>query len=544
MPRPDEIADGTLPSLARRARRGLVALALLVVAAGWCAGLASAHAELIRSSPFNGQLLESSPAEILLEFTEAVDPIVPGIRLVDGQGREMDIADVDQDRGGSTMRALVTDELADGTYVVAWQVVSADSHRIRGAFTFSVGEATATAPGLVDGLFDEQPDGTSDALLLGIGRFLGFAGIGVFVGLLGVASVLAAAVVTSLRGQIVLAGALGSATIGTVVMMATQAHLIGGSPLAWVDVIDTQSGRWWAARFLVLAALALVLVAWPHLGRARTAVVAAVGVGAMAVIAAGGHGVSGDSPTAGLVATILHLLAMSTWLGALSLIVLERRGERLAMAARVSPWALGSVVVLAVTGSINAWRQLDGLGSLTDSAYGRWLVVKLALVAVVVALAALNRWTVRRNAPSGDVVIGRSVSVELVGMALVLAATAGLVNSSPPQSAAEIASGSAVVGERIAQIELDPAVTGGTEMHVYITSPSGALDRAAEIAVSAELASAGIGPLDLETQPAGANHNIGTNVDLPIAGDWTFVVKARFGEFEQVTFTMQIPVTD
>ena len=39
-------------------------------------------------------------------------------------------------------------------YVVAWQAVSADSHRIRGSFTFSVGVPSAVTPGVVDGLFD------------------------------------------------------------------------------------------------------------------------------------------------------------------------------------------------------------------------------------------------------------------------------------------------------------------------------------------------------------------------------------------------------
>ena len=55
------------------------------------------------------------------------------------------------------------------------------------------------------------------------------------------------------------------------------------------------------------------------------------------------------------------------------------------------PWALGAVVALAVTGSANAWRQLGSLDGLTDSAYGRWLVIKLLLVAAVVGVAFFSR---------------------------------------------------------------------------------------------------------------------------------------------------------
>jgi copper transport protein len=101
-----------------------------------------------------------------------------------------------------------------------------------------------------------------------------------------------------------------------------------------------------------------------------------------------------------------------------------------------------------------------------------------------------------------------------------------------------------VVGERIVQVELDPAVTGGTEMHVYLSSPGGGLDRADEITVEATLPAADLGPLDVEVVPAGPNHVIGPAVDLPVAGLWTFEVTARFGEFDQVIFTVQIPVTD
>ncbi len=558
---------------ARVSRRGRIVVALLAIAAfgGWCAGIVSAHAELVRSTPANGDVLDATPPEILLEFSESVDPIDPAIRLVDAQGAAVAIDAADQDLGTTSLRARIPDALDDGTYVVAWQAVSADSHRIRGAFTFSIGAATSTAPGLVDGLFDAEADGAGDAFGLGVGRFLSYGGIAVFVGLLGVGSIIAPSIVER-RGRWVLLGALVAATVGTVVMIGAQAHLISGSVTAFADVIDTTSGRWWFLRLVAIAVLSIVMLLWSRArSRARSAarvVVPLIGVATLAIVAAGGHGISGDAVAVGFPATLVHLVAMAVWIGGLTLIALAPRGVRLATAGRVSPWALAAVVALAVSGTANAWRQLDGLASLTDSAYGRWLVVKVALVIAVIAVAAISRLAVRGrfdrrptadesrgdspgdttpSAHAGDTgvtIVGRSVVVELVGMALILVATAGLVNTPPPLAAADLASASAVVGDRIAQIELDPAVTGGTEMHVYVTSPSGGLDRADEITVTAELTEAGIGPLELATLPAGPNHVIGADVDLPIAGDWTFVVRARYGDFEQVTFTMVLPVSD
>ena len=198
---------------------------------------------------------------------------------------------------------------------------------------------------------------------------------------------------------------------------------------------------------------------------------------------------------------------------------------------------------MAASGAANAWRQLGSLDGLTDSSYGRWLVIKLVLVVVVVGVAGFSRRIVHTRGDEATGLVRRSVGFEIAGIALILGATAGLVNSPPPIEVPEIVSASAVVGERVAQVELEPAVTGGTELHVYITSPSGALDRADEISVTAELPEADIPAFDVETFPAGVNHVVGSAVNLPVAGLWTFEVSARYGEFDEVVFTVQIPVS-
>ena len=118
------------PSMGRRTTA--FAIAIAVVAVGLLVGgrTASAHAELLSSFPGNQELLVESPAEIALQFTEGVDPIEPGIRLVDAAGNDVEIGAVSQAAGSERMRAEVPTTLDDGTYVVAWQAVSADSHRV------------------------------------------------------------------------------------------------------------------------------------------------------------------------------------------------------------------------------------------------------------------------------------------------------------------------------------------------------------------------------------------------------------------------------
>jgi copper transport protein len=520
---------------------------VLVLAFGLGAGTAFAHAELLSSSPANQELLTESPSEIVLQFTESVDPIEPGIRLIASDGEDVELGPVDQSIGTDRMRAAVPAALADGTYVVAWQGVSADSHRVRGSFTFSVGVPTAVAPGVVDGLFDSSTESSADSVLLGIGRFVSYAGIGLLVGGLVLAVALTPSALASRRVGGLLLVATEVALVGTVWMIASQANLIGGAFWAWGSVADTQSGQWWFARLVVIVLFSTLIPLRSRLAiRGGIVVAAALGLGLLGVVAAGGHAISGDDVVIGFLATIVHLAAMSVWLGGLAVVLIVPAPDGFwATASRFSPWALGSVAALAVTGGVNAWRQVGSLSGLTDSSYGRWLVIKLVLVALVLAAAAFSRRTVRLRGSDASSLLRRSVGVELAGIALILGATAGLVNSPPPpQDTAEIASASAVVGERVAQVELDPAVTGGTDLHVYITSPSGALDRADEISVTAALPADDVPAFDIETFPAGPNHVVGSNVNLPVAGLWTFEVTARYGEFDQVVFVVQLPVTD
>ncbi len=557
-------------------RRWLVAVAAVVgaiVTLGVASGTAFAHAELTSSTPANQAILAETPPEILLTFSEDIDPVGGSIRLVDATGNPVPLGPIDQSLGDDTLRAPVPATIADGTYVVGWQAISADSHKIRGAFTFSVGAATPTAPGVIDEIFDAGGTAQSDSLLLGAGRFLSYAGIGVLLGGLFLAAMLVPELIGERRiGRLLVAAAL-TAVVGTAVMFVAQAHLISGSYFTWGEVVQIESGQWWLARLAAIGLFALFIPARSFLastpGRVELALASLVVCG---VVAAGGHAVAGDIVVVGFVSTVFHVAAMSIWVGGLALLAFGvPRSWFWWTASQFSPWALGAVVALALTGSVNAWRQLGSFSELTDSSYGRWLVVKLMLVVFVVGVAFFSRRMARSDddededeesepqldEPVGDleasvasppqeapVALRRTVLLELAGMALILMATAGLVNSPPPPSAATTESASAVVGDRIVQVELEPAVTGGTEMHVYVTSPSGGLDRPDEITVTASLPSADLGPIEIETIPGGPNHVIATDVNLPVAGLWTFDVTARFGEFDQVVFTVQIPVSD
>ena len=202
------------------------------------------------------------------------------------------------------------------------------------------------------------------------------------------------------------------------------------------------------------------------------------------------------------------------------------------------------MVALAITGTLNAWRQSGSWDDLIHSRYGTWLIVKLVLIVGVLALAMASRWVVQRPGTAGaDRAVRRTVVAEVVGILVVLAATTGLVSSPPPHTlAATTASVNIVQGTRIAQIILSPPVTGGTVMHVTISTTDGSLAAPTSITVSATLPSQSVGPLDIPVEPAGPGHVIANNAVLPLAGTWTFTVTARYSEFDQTVFTAPLVV--
>ena len=557
-----------------KSRQLIVAAAAIVASLFVGVSPVSAHASLATSDPAAGAVIDEAPPEISLTFTESVDVVPNSIRLIAADGTVVDIGSVNQNLGAGSLTASLPD-LADGTYVVAWKAVSADSHPISGTFIFSVGVATDVAPGLVDGLVDEQSTRSTPELWLGFGRWMSFVGIAALAGGLFVLLACARHLLGGRRARNTLLAAGLVATVGTLVMIGAQSSLTTGSALSssgWVSVFDSNAGRWWFARLGAVAMLLVLVLTRRHAANGRwRAAGAAVGLATFAVYAAGGHAVSGRARGLGFAATVGHLTAMSIWSGGLVvLVVIVRRAEFWSAATRFSALALGSVVLLATTGAVNGWRQLGTLSGFTDSTYGRWLLVKLVLVVVVVSVAGASRWLVRvstkratASEASSEAEVGTSVDgalpepgvdasaglrrcvvVELVGVVLILAATAGLVNASPPKVVTTTGpvSVSVVEGERIAQVILDPAVTGGTTMHVYISSTSGVLDQPDQITVEASLPAQQIGSLLIPMLTAGPDHVTTNTANIPLAGLWTFTITVRYGDFDQVVFTAQLEV--
>jgi hypothetical protein len=125
------------------------------------------------------------------------------------------------------------------------------------------------------------------------------------------------------------------------------------------------------------------------------------------------------------------------------------------------------------------------------------------------------------------VVVAAVMAVVLVAVAVVAFVVTGRDGGSDPD---EASSAGAVVGERTAQVVLEPGRASGAALHVYLSSPRGALDTGQDITVVATRPGGGSDPVVLEAFPAGPNHATNPRVTLPAAGTWEIVVSARYGE--------------
>ena len=100
---------------------------------------ALAHAFLDRAVPPIGGAVPASPKEIRLTFSEGVEPGFSAIELATSEGRTIATGPALRDPGDDKQLVLAVPPLAPGRYRVSWHVVSVDTHRTEGDFTFTVG---------------------------------------------------------------------------------------------------------------------------------------------------------------------------------------------------------------------------------------------------------------------------------------------------------------------------------------------------------------------------------------------------------------------
>jgi copper transport protein len=411
----------------RRVRRVSVVLALSLLILGLTAGPAFAHAELQGTDPGANAALTRSPKAITLDFNEPVEVKLGGVRVFDSRAKRVRVS----------LSGLERD-----TYVVTWRVVSADSHPVRGAFTFSVGNGTLSsrsADSLAARLLSNQGGSTAVGVVYAIARFLVFLGLALLVG--GVAFLFAVwpSGRSSRVARILLWTGLGAALVGSLAGFALEGPYSAALGLAdalkpslWSDVFATRFGKVWIARAVLLVVAApLVSMLVPRRGPAVehplpgwwTPAIALLGAALVTTPALAGHASSGPLVPIAIPADAAHVAGMSLWLGGLAMLLFallpsgDARTLRDAV-PRYSQLALMSVAVIVVTGVFQSFRQVDRLNALLDTDYGNILAVKVVIFLLLVVAAAVSRDVVNRRwrIPEEDLELQAVGARETVGV--------------------------------------------------------------------------------------------------------------------------------
>lgn len=537
--------------MSRWGGRGVVAM-LVVVASLWFAAPAGAHASLESSTPGAFAVLETSPPELRLRFSEPPQTGFTTLRLVDADTREQPLGALSVDPDDARTVTASVGELSPGWYAVVWSVVSVDGHRVSGSFAFSVGVAGAgTARDLLERLASQQGgDPVLDALVIAV-RVWGFVGLALLLGGGWVRHGTGAGRHAPARlDQMVWLGWgwTAAATVALFPLLAAQAT--GGllsdvvDVSRWADLVDGRQGRALVARIVVLG-LAAWLVARGPRGRQRRSwhpTAAAVGLALALTHTVGGHASVARWAWLAVVVAAVHLASVTGWLGAVATLAVGgrhwQRGPEEAVTV-VAPLARAAAPLAVVTGVAVTSMVGPSPGELLDTHWGRLLVAKVVLVTMLVAVgAALGRWAQR--SPTRRL---RLLSAELAlgGVTLVVA---GVLISTPPTTPAVIepVTTTMVQAGVLAEITITPARVGVNELHLIMSPPGGSLQPVGR--VSARLIPVGrdLPPFGVDVAVAGVNHWTAP-LQFPYAGRWELEIVAEVRPLEVARYRTEFMIT-
>ena len=507
-------------------RLAFVVIALLTVLAP--AQIASAHAILLTSEPAPSAVLDESPTEIALFFNEFVDTVFGKIRILDSAGNVVQTVKPIRDAANHTIVRAPISTLANGTYVVVWRVASDDSHPVQGSFSFQIGNKSTVISATAQYQVLERH---GLARLFDVIRWVTYLGVVLLIGGIG----LLQAVRTdrlSPRSTLALIGGWAFAALGTLEgLIAYGPHVSGYKIYKAVDLsllwetLTTQYGKMQLARLVLLGIIGALIAVIQFRGTWWWKFGAWVSlVGVTLTLSLAGHPVVTNPVVLSVGLDMLHLLAVSLWVGPLLIIVYDRNmwlatdestsAPSLQWFSRTAGFA---VPVIVLTGTLQAWLMLDGFGQILDSRYGRTLIVKVCLVVVLIALGAMSRKAMQRK-QSGS--LRQSMGIEVLFGLIILALTSTLV-AMPPKGTIEPAplSSTSFQGKMIVELSLTSARVGQSEVHILVAMADGSLIQVDSATARMSMPARNIpnGPIALqETRP---NHFSGVT-EFAYSGEW------------------------
>ena len=577
-----------------RTGRLLLSLAGLLSVLLFLAPQASAHAVVVSSDPADGARLAKAPATVTLRFDEAVGLGLGYLRVVDGTGERVDAGTASHPRGDPTsVSVALKSGLGDGTYLASYRVTSADSHPVAGSLRFLVGNGALAIGVAASG---SAPVNTGISSALAVSHWLSFTGVGLVGGSWLIFTLWPSGQRRSSIRRLVWSG-WTLAVVGAVGEFLLQGPYAAGSGFDSLlhtglldDTLHVNAGQLLSLRLVLLGLLGAALTALlaPNLRRRLSwapEAAAIVVVGIVVTFAASGHSQSENPRWLAVLVDSLHLVAMIVWLGGLVTLLVaaltrlrpaavddgeadfaesERDSDTAELAAGLpifSRIAMGCVATLAVTGTIQAWREIGTIDAITTTRYGQLVLFKVVLFAGLVVLGYFARNAVQNRpvrsrptqAESKQVrpersTLGRlrrTLLTEVTIGAVVLGATAVLI-SQPPGRVALAAQRSkpqhvtvALTSSSQAMVEVSPAAHGNVGFAVQVIGGT----KPTTVTATASLPSKELGPIPIPLHADGSPDYTASGVLLPVAGSWQVTLTVQTSEFDSTTAVATLKVS-
>lgn len=408
---------------------------LAVVSMAWASAPAHAHALLTASVPADGASLERAPAQVLLTFTEALDPVLSVVHVLDASGKQVEAGETETIARQPAQLRLALGELAQGTYTVTWRTTSAlDGHTTLGSVAFGVGVPAVTAgpEGAQEVVRTPAPTVASVA-----GRWLFYVGVVLMLG----AAVLGVVVVSKpvvISRRVLVAAWLAAAT-GVLLTIGDQRASAGTSV---TNLLSSSTGHKLTAQAVAVGLTGMAVVcAWLRPSRLSLAVVGVGASAAMLARALAGHANASSVRWFSVGMQWVHLVSVGAWVGGLVwLLVALRRGDPgqgRGLAQRFSSVAAGTLAVVAISGTVRALDEVGAWTRLVTTTFGVTLLVKFGFFAALVALGAWSRFRHVPPASPGRIAgLRRGIRGEVAIAAGVLGVTAVLAGLPPSTSVA------------------------------------------------------------------------------------------------------------
>jgi copper transport protein len=548
------------------------ALVLAMVALLACLGTASAHAALVSTDPVDGAVLPDRPAALTLTFNEPVQVIDEGLRLFNSSGSFIVI---EGRNVGNAISVPVPGETSEGSYILSWRVISADGHPIAGTLGFAIGAPSAT-PVVID-----LPDASATldrllSLIQGIGylTLLAVVGLVIFRHLILPESALSTHRWSELSVTLA-AIAMVCRLIELPVTVLRQEGLLLSRMTDvrhWLANLDSDL---WLASVVVLVCIALAdLVSSAEESPLFVKIAAVlVALGTATALTLVGHTRVFQPTWLIVTSNMIHVMAAAFWIGGLLGLGLYLRGsdpddgvgERRRMPRdavdvimRFSSLAAGFVSLLVLSGAISAWRILPNLESLWSERYGQLLLLKIGITAVVLIIAAWNRYRLvpavnrETNNPAAWARIDKTVRAEFVLLLAIVLVTGFLINQSPQTaasstpttaSAVETVTWSLALGGDTLEGSMNPGSVGENVVQFTIVDANGETVVPIEPpVVRFSLSELDLGPFEAMLDESDADGTWQFTADVPLAGEWTFEFIVRTSRFDEpiakITFTI------